>query len=102
MPVNPQQSPSGREDPRHALGRRGEKLAAAHLCRLGFSTLGRNERTRHGEIDLIAFDGHVLVFAEVKTRRVSARSSDAPPDLEPLTWLRPRQRVRLRRSRSRG
>ena len=61
-----------RADPRRALGALGEELAAAHLQRLGFVVLARNVRTRHGEIDLIAFDGRTLVFAEVKTRRVSA------------------------------
>ena len=50
------------------LGRRGEQLAALHLERLGFEILARNERTRHGEIDLIACDGETIVFAEVKTR----------------------------------
>ena len=50
------------KDPRHALGRLGEQLAAAHLERLGFAILARNARTRYGEIDLIAFDGHTLVF----------------------------------------
>jgi putative endonuclease len=84
-----------RPDPRHALGRRGEQLAAEHLQRLGFSLLGRNERTRYGEIDLIAFDSRTLVFAEVKSRRVSGRG--ARPDQQPLMWLRPRQRVRLRK-----
>jgi putative endonuclease len=69
----------------------------AHFHRLGFSSLGRNERTRHGEIDLIAFDGHTLVFAEVKTRRVSAQTQSIRPDQQPLAWLRPRQRERLRR-----
>ena len=34
-----------REDPRRALGRLGEELAAAHLDRLGFATLARNVRT---------------------------------------------------------
>jgi len=56
-------------DPRHRLGRRGEELAAEHLERLGFTIVARNHRTRHGELDLVAFDGDVLVFAEVKTRR---------------------------------
>jgi putative endonuclease len=79
------------------LGRLGEQLAAAHLERLGFSPLGRNVRTRHGEIDLIAFNGETLVFAEVKTRRVSARGRSIRAEQEPLTWLRPRQRARLRR-----
>ena len=70
-------------DPRHALGRRGEELAAEHLHRLGFSPLGRNERTRYGEIDLIAFDGRTLVFAEVKTRRVDARPHGPDPTSSP-------------------
>jgi putative endonuclease len=97
VPVSAQQPQPAREDPRHALGRRGEELAAAHLRRLGFCPLGRNERTRYGEIDLVAFDGRTLVFVEVKTRRVGARAQGARPDQQPLAWLRPRQRVRLRR-----
>ena len=66
---------SQREDPRRALGRLGERLAAAHLQRLGFAILARNVRTRHGEIDLIAFDGEALVFVEVKTRRSAGAGS---------------------------
>ena len=58
-----------RTDPRHQLGRHGEELAAQHFERLGFTIVARNHRTRHGELDLVAFDGTVLVFAEVKTRR---------------------------------
>ncbi|NJD55717.1 MAG: YraN family protein [Nitrospirae bacterium] len=50
------------------LGRKGEKLAAA-LCReRGLSVLELNHRTPFGEIDIIARDGDVLVFIEVKTR----------------------------------
>jgi putative endonuclease len=89
--------PPGRVDPRRALGRHGEGLAADHLRRLGFSPLGRNQRTRYGEIDLIAFDGCTLVFAEVKTRRVTADGMAHRPDQQPLSWLRDRQRARLRR-----
>jgi putative endonuclease len=70
-PPSPPDAP--REDPRRALGRLGEQLAAAHLERLGFAILERNARTRYGEIDLIAFDGHTLVFAEVKTLRARRR-----------------------------
>jgi putative endonuclease len=84
-------------DPRRTLGRLGEDLAAAHLSRLGFSLLARNVRTRHGEIDLIVSDASVLVFAEVKTRQVSAREQHVRPEQEPLPRLRPRQRARLRR-----
>jgi len=93
----PAREDAARTDPRRTLGRRGEQLAAEHLHRMGFTPLGRNERTRYGEIDLIAFDGRTLVFAEVKTRRVDARPSGPRPDQFPLVYLRPRQRIRLRR-----
>jgi putative endonuclease len=59
-------------DLRHRLGRQGEDLAAAHLERLGFQLLARNHRTRFGELDLVAYDGRVIVFAEVKTRRAGS------------------------------
>jgi putative endonuclease len=84
-------------DPRRTLGRLGEELAAAHVQQLGFAVLARNVRTRQGEIDLIAFDRGTIVFVEVKARRVGARKQGIRPDQEPLTWLRPRQLVRLRR-----
>jgi putative endonuclease len=56
-------------DPRHHLGRLGERLAAEHLERLGYAIVARNHRTRFGELDLVACDGTTLVFCEVKTRR---------------------------------
>jgi putative endonuclease len=86
-------------DPRHVVGRLGEDIAAAHLACLGFAILARNARTRHGEIDLIAFDGRTLVVVEVKTRRASARAArrGGSPGAGPLEGLRPRQRARLRR-----
>jgi len=61
-------------DPRHALGRLGERHARGHLERLGFEILDANFRTRHGELDLVAFDGRTLVFVEVKTRRAGGGS----------------------------
>jgi putative endonuclease len=85
------------EDRRRALGRRGEELAAAHLRELGFTTLARNVRTRHGEIDLIAFDGRALVFAEVKTRCVSTRQLALRDSQNPLHGLGAQQRRRVRR-----
>ncbi len=93
-PSQPSPRDAPHEDPRRTLGRLGEDLAAAHLTRLGFATLARNVRTRAGEIDVIAFDGSTLVFAEVKTRRAGGRR--IRPEQEPLPWLRPRQRARLR------
>jgi putative endonuclease len=49
-------------------GQRGEALALRHLYRQGFDILERNFRCRAGEIDLIAYDGSVLAFIEVKAR----------------------------------
>jgi len=89
-------APTPPKDPRHALGRLGEQLAAAHLERLGFAILARNARTRYGEIDVIAFDGQTLVFAEVKTRRARRRWRLSAEE-QPLAWLRTSQRARLRR-----
>ena len=88
---------STRPHGRRALGLLGEELAAAHLERLGFDVLARNMRTRHGEIDLIAFDGRTLVFAEVKTRRAMRPGAGARLDQDPLVALRHRQRARVRR-----
>ena len=51
-----------------ALGKQGEDLACRKLRRLGYEILARRYRTRHGEIDIVAMDGEVLVFVEVKTR----------------------------------
>ena len=64
-------------DPRHHLGRDGERLAAEHLERLGYEIVARNHRTRYGEIDLIAADDDTLVFVEVKSRRGRGSPWDA-------------------------
>ncbi len=89
-------APAGREDSRRAVGRLGEDLAAQHLNRLGFATLARNVRTRHGEIDLIVFDGYTLAFVEVKTRLERSPRRRLAPEEQPLALLRPRQRARVR------
>jgi putative endonuclease len=75
-------------DPRHHLGRLGERLAAEHLERRGFAIVARNHRTRFGEIDLVACDGRTLVFCEVKTRRGRGDPWDA---------LHPAKRAQVRR-----
>src|SRR4051812_12786942 len=67
-------------DPRHHLGRLGERLAAEHLERRGCSIVSRNHRTRYGEIDLIVMDSDILVFVEVKTRRGRGSPWDALHD----------------------
>jgi len=51
-------------------GRIGEDLAHRYLRGRGCTIVARNYRTRSGsgEIDLVAWDGPVLAFVEVKTR----------------------------------
>ena len=51
------------------LGRWGEACAERHLRDKGYRILGRRVRVgRRDELDLVAADGAVLVFVEVKTR----------------------------------
>jgi len=54
---------------RIALGRFGEDLARERLKYCGYSILTTNYRCPFGEIDVIARDGDVLVFVEIKTRK---------------------------------
>ena len=54
---------------RIALGRFGEDLAREQLKDCGYKILTTNYRCPFGEIDVIARDGDVLVFVEIKTRR---------------------------------
>jgi len=51
------------------VGEAGEQAAAEFVTSLGYRIVARNVRFRSGEIDLVARDGGVLVFVEVKTRR---------------------------------
>jgi putative endonuclease len=76
---------------RRNLGAAGERLAAEHLQRLGFQILERNFRTRWGELDLVAFDGRVMAFCEVKTRRAPGSRGNA------LEAVSPRKQAQVRR-----
>lgn len=49
------------------IGAWGEEVAAAWLAERGREILARNIRTPYGEIDIIARQGEVTVFIEVKT-----------------------------------
>ncbi len=51
-----------------AVGRFGEQLAAEQLSAAGLEIIARNWRCSAGELDIVAWDGSVLVFVEVKTR----------------------------------
>lgn len=74
-------------DRRSCLGRRGEAAAEAFLARRGMTILDRRWRRPTGELDLVAQEGDLVVFVEVKTR--SGRA-----------WGRPAEAVgRLKRAR---
>lgn len=49
-------------------GRAGEDVAAKFLRQKGWHILQSNFRCHDGELDLIAQDGEILIFVEVKTR----------------------------------
>ena len=71
------------------IGRIGERLAGAQLVAQGYAVVAANYRCRWGEIDLIARDGPVWAFVEVRTRRSNAygapEESVTPAKLERLT-----------------
>jgi putative endonuclease len=52
----------------NAIGKRGEALAKTYLEENGYEILESNWRYRRAEVDIIAMDGAVMVFVEVKTR----------------------------------
>ncbi|MEW5761753.1 MAG: ribonuclease HII [Bacillota bacterium] len=76
--------------PRRCTGQVGEEAAAAYLEARGYTILCRNFRCREGELDLVALDGDILVFAEVKARRSLAFGL-------PEESVGPRKQARLRR-----
>ena len=75
-------------DHRQSLGRRGEDLACSELEKRGYVIVDRRFRTRCGELDIVARDGGVLVFIEVKAR--SGINFGTP--FESVTWKK-RQRL---------
>jgi putative endonuclease len=51
------------------LGKWGEDLAADYLQRKGYTIIERDWKSGKRDLDIIAQDGDVIVFVEVKTRR---------------------------------
>ena len=54
------------------IGAWGESIAADWLAERGYQIIARNVRTPYGEIDIIAQQGDVTIFVEVKTLTSSA------------------------------
>lgn len=68
-----------RESDHLETGRRGETLVYWYLRQAGYTIVARNRRphTGPGELDLVAWEGPVLAFVEVKTRTSSVAG---PPE----------------------
>ncbi|HOT35346.1 MAG TPA: YraN family protein [Candidatus Latescibacteria bacterium] len=72
-------------------GRLGEELAAGYLKRAGWTLCARNWHAgRAGEIDIVGWDGDILVFVEVKTANTSRYG-------HPVTWVDARKQSQLAR-----
>ena len=70
-PRDPAPQDAGRID----VGRVGERIARHHLKGKGYRIVEANYQCRWGEVDLIALDGPVWVFVEVRARRSAAYGS---------------------------
>jgi putative endonuclease len=62
------------------LGERGERIASRYLKHQGLRVLVRGFRTKQGEIDLVAREGNILVFVEVKSRRHGVPAEAVTPE----------------------
>ena len=58
------------------FGRRSEILGIDYLRTLGYRIVTSGYRAKGGEVDVIAWDGAILVFIEVKARQ----NADPPED----------------------
>ncbi len=72
------------------LGAEGERAAKAFLLANGYRILRENYSTPLGEIDLIALEGDVVVFVEVKARA----SHEFGPPQSSVTLTKQRQIVK--------
>ena len=61
-----------------ALGKQGETIALHYLQQRKYTIIEQNFRCKCGELDIIAREGKVTVFVEVKTRK---NLSYGPPQL---------------------
>src|SRR5256886_15471318 len=68
-------SPLVGPDTRHKRGLAGEEQAIQYLLSRGWHILAHRFRVGHKEIDLIARQGNLVAFVEVKARRGTAFGS---------------------------
>lgn len=74
--------------PAQSIGADAEAAAERHLARHGLEIVARNYRTRLGELDLVAREGEVLVFVEVRCRADARHGT-------PLESITPAKRRRI-------
>ncbi|MDX2077872.1 MAG: YraN family protein [bacterium] len=67
---------------KQTTGKLGESLAVDYLQKNGYRIITTNWRCKWGEIDIVAYDGQVVVFIEVKTRH-SANTESAFENMTP-------------------
>ncbi len=72
-------------------GRNSEEFAAGVLEKAGYRVEARNFRTPAGEVDIVARDGTILCFVEVKSRGSDAWGL-------PEETVTPSKRSRIRRA----
>jgi putative endonuclease len=63
-------------EPRH-VGTQAEDLAADYLLSQGYTIVARRAKLAKGELDVVALDGDIVVFAEVKVRNTDYESAEA-------------------------
>ena len=68
-------------DSRRRTGQIAEDLVAERLAAAGWNIVERNARTRYGELDIVALDGRMLVFIEVKAARLETSFGPEKPIL---------------------
>lgn len=61
----------------YEFGKVSENDAEKYLSDYGYRIIERNYRSRFGEIDIIAMDGDITVFIEVKARRNDRKGSSS-------------------------
>jgi len=76
------------------IGKKGEALAAGLLRKKGYRIIGRNVRSRLGEMDIIAQQQGVICFVEVKT---AAFEGGIFPEVQ-VTPTKQKQLIRLAQS----
>lgn len=78
---------------RRRTGQIAEDLVAEYLTEENWEIVERNARTRYGELDIVARDGNVLVFLEIK----GARAGTAYGPERPICSIDFRKQRRVRR-----